>query len=128
MIGQYTAAAMCAENRRLAAPASVDSYPTSAMQEDHVSMGWSAARKLRRVIENLRRILAVEWVTAARAIDLRRPLEPAAGTGAAIDLLRTRVPGPGPDRVLSPELLAAETLLANEMLVDAVERPAGALA
>ncbi|MCY4369230.1 MAG: histidine ammonia-lyase [bacterium] len=128
MIGQYTAAAMCAENRRLAAPASVDSYPTSAMQEDHVSMGWSAARKLRRVIENLRRILAIEWVTAARAVDLRRPLEPAAGTGAAIDLLRTQVPGPGPDRVLSTELLAAETLLANEMLVDAVERPAGALA
>ncbi len=128
MIGQYTAAAMCAENRRLAAPASVDSYPTSAMQEDHVSMGWSAARKLRRVIDNLRRILAIEWVTAARAVELRRPLQPAAGTGAAIDLLRIRVPGPGPDRILSPELLAAEDLLREEMLVEAVERSAGPLA
>ena len=96
MIGQYTAAAMCAENRRLAAPAVVDSYPTSAMQEDHVSMGWSAARKLRRVVDNVRRILAIEWVTAARAVELRAPLEPADATAAAVDLVRTRVPGPGP--------------------------------
>ena len=128
MIGQYTAAAMCAENRRLAAPASVDSYPTSAMQEDHVSMGWSAARKLRRVVENLRRILAVEWVTAARAIDLRGPLQPAAGTAAAVRLLRSRVSGPGPDRVLSPELGAAEELLTDEDLVAAVEVVTGPLA
>ena len=120
MIGQYTAAAMCAENRRLAAPASVDSYPTSAMQEDHVSMGWSAARKLRLVVENLRRILAIEWVAAARAVDLRDPLEPAAGTAAAVELLRSRVPGPGPDRILSPELGAAEELLKEEALVEAV--------
>ena len=127
MIGQYTAAAMCAENRRLATPASVDSYPTSAMQEDHVSMGWGAARKLRRVIDNLRRILAIEWVTAARAVEMRRPLEPAPGTGAAVGLLRTRVRGLGPDRVLSPELVEAETLLANEMLVHAVEDSAGSL-
>ena len=94
MIGQYTAAAMCAENRRLASPASVDSLPTSAMQEDHVSMGWGAARKLRRVVENLRRILAVEWVAAARAIELRSPLQPADATAAALQLLRTRVRGP----------------------------------
>ena len=128
MIGQYTAAAMCAENRRLAAPASVDSYPTSAMQEDHVSMGWSAARKLRQVIDNVRRILAIEWVTAARAIDLRGPLQPAAGTAAAVRLLRSRVSGPGPDRVLSPELAAAEGLLLDEALVDAVEVATGPLA
>ena len=128
MIGQYTAAAMCAENRRLAAPASVDSYPTSAMQEDHVSMGWSAARKLRQVIDNVRRILAIEWVTAARAIDLRGPLQPAAGTAAAVRLLRSRVSGPGPDRVLSPELGAAEELLTDEDLVAAVEVVTGPLA
>ena len=127
MIGQYTAAAMCAENRRLAAPASVDSYPTSAMQEDHVSMGWSAARKLRVVVGNLRRILAIEWVTAARAIDLRAPVHPAAGTAAAIRLLRSRVPGAGPDRVLSPELGAAEELLSEEVLVEAVEAVTGPL-
>ena len=128
MIGQYTAAAMCAENRRLASPASVDSLPTSAMQEDHVSMGWGAARKLRRVVENLRRILAVEWVAAARAIELRSPLQPADATAAALQLLRTRVRGPGADRWLSPELHAAELLLVEEALVSAVESVAGPLA
>ncbi len=128
MIGQYTAAAMCAENRRLASPASVDSLPTSAMQEDHVSMGWGAARKLRRVVENLRRILAVEWVAAARATELRSPLRPADSTSAALQLLRTRVHGPGADRWLSPELHAAEQLLVEEALVGAVESVAGPLA
>ena len=128
MIGQYTAAALCAENRRLAAPASVDSLPTSAMQEDHVSMGWGAARKLRRTIANLRRILAIEWVTAARGIELRAPLQPAAGTAAALDLLRSEVPGPGPDRWLSPELAAADQLLTDEALVPAVESTTGPLA
>ena len=127
MIAQYTAAALCAENRRLAAPASVDSLPTSAMQEDHVSMGWGAARKLRRVIANLRRILAVEWVAAARGIELRAPLQPAAGTAAAVGLLRTRVPGPGPDRWLSPEMAAAEQMLTGESLVPAVEAASGTL-
>ena len=127
MIGQYTAAALCAENRGLAAPAAVDSLPTSAMQEDHVSMGWGAARKLRRVLDNLRRILAVEWVTAARGIELRAPLQPAAGTAAAVSLLRRRVPGPGPDRWLSPELAAAERMLADEALVTAVEEATGPL-
>ena len=127
MIGQYTAAALCAENRRLAAPAAVDSLPTSAMQEDHVSMGWGAARKLRRVVANLRRILAIEWVAATRGIELRAPLEPAAATGAALSLLRSRVPGPGPDRWLSPELAAAEQMLADEALVPVVEAAAGPL-
>ena len=128
MIGQYTAAALCAENRRLAAPASVDSLPTSAMQEDHVSMGWGAARKLRRSVANLRRILAIEWVTAARGIELRAPLQPAAGTAAALSLLRSEVPGPGPDRWLSPELAAADHLLTAEALVPAVETATGPLA
>ena len=67
---------MASENKRLAAPASVDSLPTSGMQEDHVSMAWLAVRKLRKVIDNVRRILAVEYICAARAIDLRAPLEP----------------------------------------------------
>ena len=128
MIGQYTAAALCAENRRLAAPTSVDSLPTSAMQEDHVSMGWGAARKLRRAVANLRRILAIEWVTAARGIELRAPLQPAAGTAAALTLLRSKVPGPGPDRWLSPELAAANQMLTAEALVPAVETATGPLA
>ena len=128
MIGQYTAAALCAENRRLASPASVDSLPTSAMQEDHVSMGWGAARKLRRVVDNLRRILAIEWVAAARGIDMRAPLQPAGGTAAAVRLLRNQVRGPGPDRWLSPELSAAEQMLTDEALVPAAEAVAGPLA
>src|SRR5213076_2601501 len=73
MLAQYTQAALVAENRRLAAPASVGSLPTSAMQEDHVSMGWAAARKLRTAIENLGRILAVELTCAAHGLDLRAP-------------------------------------------------------
>jgi histidine ammonia-lyase len=115
MIAHYTAAAMCAENKRLAAPASVDSLPTSGMQEDHVSMAWGAVRKLRRVVGNVRRILAVEWCIAARAIELRAPVAaPAAATRAVLAALREAVPGAGPDRFLAPELAAAESLLAAD--------------
>ena len=116
MIGHYTAAAMCAENRRLASPASVDSLPTSGMQEDHVSMAWGAARKLRKVVDNVRRILAIEYVIAGRAIDLRSPLAPARATGALLATLREQVAGVGSDRHLSPELAAAEELLASDRL------------
>ena len=79
MIAQYTQAGIVSELKRLAAPASVDSIPSSAMQEDHVSMGWSAARKLRRGIDGLTRVLAIEVLTAARGIDMRRPLTPSPG-------------------------------------------------
>lgn len=112
MIAQYTQAGLVSENKRLAAPASVDSIPSSAMQEDHVSMGWHAARKLRKVVDNLRRIVAIELVTAARAIEMRAPLQPAPATGAFIAKLRAAgVAGPGPDRFLAPELAAAEEFL-----------------
>ena len=127
MLAQYTQAAMVAENRRLAVPASADTLPTSAMQEDHVSMAWGAARKLRTAVANLRRILAVELVAAARGLDLRAPLEPAAGTGAALAALRRQVPGPGPDRQLAPELSAAEALCAGGELLAEVERAVGPL-
>src|SRR3954470_1654297 len=128
MISQYTQAAMVAENRRLAVPAGVDSLPTSAMQEDHVSMGWGAARKLRASVANLRRILAVELVCAARGLDLRAPLHPGAGTGAALLALRARVQGPGPDRQVAPELGEGEALVGSGALVRAVERVTGGLA
>ena len=111
MIAQYVAASLVAENRRLAVPASVDSIPTSGMQEDHVSMGWSAGMKLREVLINLSRVLAVELICSARALDYRAPLNPAPGTGAVRGLLRERVPGPGPDRWLAPELAAAQELI-----------------
>jgi len=127
MIAQYTQAAMVAENRRLAAPASVDSLPTSAMQEDHVSMGWGAARKLRVSVANLGRILAVELLCAGHGIDLRAPLQPGPGTGAALRALRTRVAGPGPDRHLAPDLGAAEELIVSGELLGAVEAEIGAL-
>jgi histidine ammonia-lyase len=128
MLAQYAQAAMVAENRRLATPASVDSLPTSAMQEDHVSMGWGAARKLRTAVANLARILAVEVVCAARGLDLRAPLRPAPGTSAALEVVRSRVPGFGPDRFLAPELAAADELVRSGELVDAVEAVVGPLA
>jgi histidine ammonia-lyase len=117
-----------AENRRLAAPASVDSIPTSAMQEDHISMGWGAARKLRASLDNLGRILAVELACASRGIDLRAPLQPGAGTAAALGAVRAAgVPGAGPDRWLAPELAAAERLVGSGGLLIAVEGAIGEL-
>ena len=127
MIAHYTQAAMVAENRRLAAPASVDSLPTSAMQEDHVSMGWGAARKLRSALDNLGRILAVELLCASRGLELRAPLGPAAGTAAAVAVVRAAVPGPGPDRWLAPELAAVERLVAGAALLDSVGAAVGEL-
>jgi histidine ammonia-lyase len=97
------------------------------MQEDHVSNGWAAARKLRRAVDNLRRILAVELVCGAAAIDLRSPLQPAAGTGAALGVVRSKVGGPGPDRWLSPDLRAAEHLLSDRSVLTAVESIVGPL-
>ena len=111
MIAQYTAAGLVSDCKRLAVPASVDSIPSSAMQEDHVSMGWHAARKLRRVVDNLRSILAIEYLGAARCIDLRAPHKPAKTTGAYVERLRKVVAGHGPDRFLAPEMAAAAELL-----------------
>ncbi|MBB3158862.1 histidine ammonia-lyase [Microbacterium proteolyticum] len=113
MIAQYAAAGIVSELKRLAAPASVDSIPSSAMQEDHVSMGWAGARKLRRAIDGLARVLAIEVMTGCRALDLRAPLVPAPATGAVRDLVRTRVAGPGPDRFVSPEIEAVTDLVAR---------------
>jgi histidine ammonia-lyase len=111
MIAQYTQAGLVSENKRLSVPASVDSIPSSAMQEDHVSMGWHAGRKLRKVVDNLRRVVAIELVTSARALEMRAPLKPALVTGTLLAKLRKEVPGLGPDRFLAPELEAAERLL-----------------
>ena len=116
MIAQYTQAAIVSELKRLAVPASVDSIPSSAMQEDHVSMGWSAARKLRTAVDGLTSVLAIELLTAARALDLRAPLTPARATGAALAALRERVPSVGPDRHLAPEIAAAEDLIRSGAL------------
>ena len=116
MIAQYTQAGLVSDCKRLAVPASVDSIPSSAMQEDHVSMGWHAGRKLRTSVTNVRRILSIELVDAARAIDLRAPLTPAPVTAGVIAQLRTAVPGNGPDRFLTPELEAAYDLIDSLVL------------
>ncbi|MEW2080736.1 histidine ammonia-lyase [Streptomyces sp. NPDC005283] len=129
MIAQYTQAALVSEMKRLAVPASADSIPSSAMQEDHVSMGWSAARKLRTAVGNLNRILAVELYAATRAIELRRGLTPAPASQAAIAALRAAgVEGPGPDRFLAPDLEAADAFVRDGKLVAAVEPVTGPLA
>jgi histidine ammonia-lyase len=120
MIAQYTAAGIVSELKRLAVPASVDSIPSSAMQEDHVSMGWAAARKLRRSIDGLTRVLAVEILTAARALDLRAPLQPAVPTAAVRDAVRSAgVAGPGPDRHLAPEIETVVGLVSDGTLLTA---------
>lgn len=129
MIAQYTQAALVSEMKRLAVPASADSIPSSAMQEDHVSMGWSAARKLRTAVGNLNRIIAVELYAATRGIELRTGLTPAPASRAAIDALRAAgVEGPGPDRFLAPDLAAADTFVREGRLVAAVEPVTGPLA
>ncbi|HET6358815.1 histidine ammonia-lyase [Streptomyces sp. NBC_01410] len=129
MIAQYTQAALVSEMKRLAVPASADSIPSSAMQEDHVSMGWSAARKLRTAVGNLNRILAVELYAATRAIELRRHLTPAPASQAAIGALRAAgVEGPGPDRFLAPDLEAADAFVRDGKLIAAVEPVTGPLA
>ena len=127
MIAQYTQAGIVSELKRLAVPASVDSIPSSAMQEDHVSMGWSAARKLRRALDGLQRVLAIELLTAARGLDLRAPLAPAPATGAVLAGLRAVAPGPGPDRYLAPEIEAAIRYLADGSAVRAAESVTGPL-
>ena len=128
MIAQYTQAAIVSELKRLANPASVDSIPSSAMQEDHVSMGWSAARKLRRSVDGLTRVVAIEVLTAARALDLRAPLEPSPATAAVVRLLRSSgIEGPGPDRHLSPEIEQAVQLVRSGAVVAAAEEVIGDL-
>ena len=126
MIAQYTQAAIVSDLKRLAAPASVDSIPSSAMQEDHVSMGWSSARKLRRAVEGLTQVLAIEIMTAARGVELRAPLRPAAATDAAITALRTMVDGPGPDRFLTPDIEAATALVRDGSILAAAHARASA--
>jgi histidine ammonia-lyase len=127
MIAQYTQAGIVSELKRLAVPASVDSIPTSAMQEDHVSMGWSAARKLRRAIDGLTRVVAIEILTAARGIDMR-DLAAAPASAAVVARLREVVPPPGIDRYLAPEIAAAVELVAAGAIVEAAADAAGPLA
>jgi histidine ammonia-lyase len=127
MIAQYTAAGIVAENRRLAAPASVDSLPTSGMQEDHVSMGWAAAKKLRTVLDNLTSLLAVELLAAVRGLQLRAPLVPSPAGRAAIAAFTPFAGEPGPDRFLAPVVEQARAVVAGRALRSEIETAVGAL-
>ncbi|MFF7158158.1 histidine ammonia-lyase [Streptomyces sp. NPDC008139] len=132
MIAQYTQAALVSDMKRLAVPASVDSIPSSAMQEDHVSMGWSAARKLRTAVDNLTRIIAVEMYAATRALEIRTMTgeqRPAPASAAVLAAVRAAgVLGAGPDRFLSPDLEAAYRFVRAGELARAAESVTGPLA
>ncbi|HEX5913732.1 MAG TPA: aromatic amino acid lyase, partial [Rubrobacter sp.] len=128
MIPHYTAASLAEENRRLANPASTGSLPTSAMQEDHNSMGWSAGRKLRRLLGNVASILAVEAACAAQALDLRSPLQPGSATSAVLERIRRDIPFVERDTFMAPHLEAAERLVGSGALVEAAAQAIGPLA
>jgi histidine ammonia-lyase len=113
MISQYVQAALVAENKGLVHPASVESIPTSGSQEDHVSMGWGAGKKLFPLLENVRRVLAIEVLCAVQGIEYRRPLLPAPGTAAVVDLVRSHVPSLTADRSLSDEIELVAGLIAD---------------
>jgi histidine ammonia-lyase len=127
MLVQYTAASLVSECKTLAHPASVDSIGSSAGQEDHVSMGMTAARHAREVVSNAEVVIALEALVAAQALDLRAPLEPAAATGAARDAIRARVAFLDADRELGPDIAAVTDLLRTGALLESVERRLGRL-
>jgi histidine ammonia-lyase len=127
MLAQYTQAALVAECRLLASPAGVESIPTSGNQEDHVSMGWLAGLKLRDIVEKVRTVLAIEAICGAQAVDLRAPLEAAAGTRAAVAAVRKAVPFLEHDREVAADVAAAEELVADGAPVRAVEEAVGEL-
>jgi histidine ammonia-lyase len=113
MICQYVQAALVAENKVLAHPASVESIPTSGSQEDHVSMGWGAGKKLLEVLDNVRRVIAIEMMCATQGIEYRQPLRPAAGTALAAATIRDLVPPLIKDRSPADDIEAIATLLAE---------------
>jgi histidine ammonia-lyase len=127
MISQYTAASLVSENKVLAHPASVDSIPTSANQEDHVSMGTTSARQCAMILENSRWVIAVEVLNAAQALDFHQPLQPGPGVGAAVRLVRSVVPPLDADRLMTGDLAAVRTLIVDGALREAVESAVGKL-
>lgn len=127
MIPQYVAAALVSENKGLSHPSSVDSIPTSANQEDHVSMGMYAARKASRILENVRNILAIEFLTAAQGLDFRKPLRPGKGTGEVHKAIRERIPFLRKDEYLHPLINEASRLVGDGTLLEAARHAAGDL-
>ena len=127
MMAQVTAAALVSENKVLSHPASVDSIPTSANQEDHVSMGAYAARKVVEIIENVEHVLAIELLCGNQALDFRAPLVPSAATAAVHEIVREKIPFWSKDRFMHSDLEAARALIRTGRLVQAAERVCGPL-
>ena len=127
MVAQYTAAALVSENKILSHPASVDSISVSADQEDHVSMGPIAVRKCNEIVRNVRAVLAIEMMCAAQAYEFQGGHRPGKGTGAAYDLIRSKVPALKDDRVLYPDIESIRQMVQDGSIVDAVETAIGPL-
>lgn len=127
MIPQYTAAAIVSENKTLAHPSVVDSIPTSANQEDHVSMGGYSARKGRNILDNTNRVIAIEMLNAAQGMDFRAPLKPGKGSGAAYREFRKHVPFYEKDQFMQPLMLDSLKLVKDGTIIDAVEQEIGAI-
>ncbi|MCG3128191.1 MAG: Histidine ammonia-lyase [Phycisphaerae bacterium] len=125
MLPQYTAAALVSECKILASPASVDSIPTSLGQEDHVSMGATAAVKCRQVLEHVETVLAIEMMCAAQAIDFRAPLRPGVGPRAAHEIVRARITHADRDRAFGEDIAAALEIVRGGELIEAARRILG---
>ena len=124
MIADVASAALMSENKQMASPCSVDSTPTSANQEDHVSMAAHAARRLHAMNKNLASIVGIEWLAAAQGVEFRTPLKTSAPLQRAIAALRARVPSLGEDRMIAPDIAAAAELVSAGALIEAVGRDA----
>jgi histidine ammonia-lyase len=127
MLAQYTAAALVSENKVLCHPASVDSIPTSANKEDHVSMGTISARKCREITGNTENVIAIELLSAAQAMDLFTNMKPGEGTLAAYRAIRQTVSHLDKDRIISNDIAAVKELMRNGKILKAVEKKVGAL-
>lgn len=125
MLAQYTAASLVSENRSLCFPASSDSIPTSAGQEDHVSMGATSARKAISILANTEHAIAIELLAAAQGLDLRAPLSPAPGTGAALGAIRSISPTLEEDRPLADEITALRRAMADGIIAEALAAAVG---
>ena len=121
MIAQVTCAALASENKTLAHPASIDSLPTSANQEDHVSMATFAARRLRDIFDNVAGILAIEWLAACQGLDFRKPLQTSERLQSLMQLLRKDVPFYDKDRYFAPDIEAAKQLIKRHDLMDTTQ-------
>ena len=127
MLVQYTAAALVSENKVLCHPASIDSIPTSANKEDHVSMGTVSARKCREIVRNTENVIAIELLCAAQALDLFTNMKPGEGTLAAYQAIRKAVPHLEKDRILSTDIATVKQLMRSGKILNAVEKQVGEL-